>query len=64
MLDNNRFEQLEKFYIRRKLLYVVSFYAIGCIFYMNNENWTLIDAIYFITVTITSVGYGDMEVSD
>jgi hypothetical protein len=64
MIDDESYQQFEKLDIKRRLIYVVAFYTLGCIFYMSNEDWTLIDAIYFITVTITSVGYGDLEVSN
>lgn len=63
MLDEARYEQLERLHIKQKLIYVISFYIVGCVFYMYMENWTLVDAVYFITVTITSVGYGDLEPS-
>jgi phosphatidylserine synthase len=64
MLDEARYEQLEKLQLMKKLLYVLLFYAVGCVFYMSMEPWTLVDTVYFITVTITSVGYGDLEVSE
>lgn len=37
------------------ILYVVSIY-----FYNHFENWSYLDAAYFITATVTTVGYGDL----
>lgn len=64
MLDDEHYEVLyvEKLHIRRRLIYVFVFYFIGCVFYMHEEPWSVIDAVYFITLTITSVGYGDLQV--
>jgi len=39
-------------------------YALGVIFYCLYEDWTLVNSWYFITVTITSVGYGVIVPSD
>jgi hypothetical protein len=40
------------------LLLVV--YVIGIFFYHNVEGWSYMDCAYFITVTITTIGYGDI----
>ena len=32
----------------------------GSIFYMLVENWTFIDALYFSTIVLTTVGLGDV----
>ena len=33
----------------------------GTIFYWHFEDWTLIEALYFSVVTLTTVGYGDLH---
>lgn len=33
--------------------------GIGTVFYHIVENWKLIDSLYFSTVTLTTIGYGD-----
>lgn len=42
-----------------KLIVVFLYYIIGCIYYNANMEWDALDCIYFITVSITTVGYGD-----
>ena len=32
----------------------------GTIFYWSVEDWTLVQALYFSVVTLTTVGYGDL----
>ena len=50
---------------------VVSFVALfvlyittGVIFYTQYEKWTFVTALYFTTVTLCTVGYGDQLPSD
>jgi voltage-gated potassium channel len=33
----------------------------GSLFYWRFEDWTLIEALYFSIVTLTTVGYGDLS---
>jgi len=33
----------------------------GTVFYWIAEDWTLIEALYFAVVTLTTVGYGDLS---
>ena len=33
----------------------------GTIFYWRFEDWTIIEALYFSIVTLTTVGYGDLS---
>ena len=39
---------------------LVTFYAIGSLAYDELEGWGMLDTCYFLTVTITTVGYGDI----
>lgn len=32
---------------------------VGSLFYMGNEGWTYLDAVYWVVATMTTVGYGD-----
>lgn len=40
---------------------VAIFYIVGIIFYSIVEDWTIVDSIYFITSSISTVGYGDLK---
>ena len=48
----------------RRILYVIVLILLflfgGATFYHIVENWRYIDALYFATATITTVGYGDI----
>jgi hypothetical protein len=46
-----------------KIFKVLVFYIIGVVFYHYNMGWSIVDCIYFITVTITSVGSGQSHFS-
>ena len=35
------------------------YYFVGILYFYHQEEWDSVDCIYFITVTITGVGYGD-----
>ena len=41
-------------------LILVAYYSVGGIVYDELEGWPLLDTAYFLTVTITTVGYGDI----
>ena len=53
--------KLMKHFGIRKLMAIVLFYVLSAIFYMHYENWNLSQTIYFLTVTIFTVGYGDIH---
>jgi hypothetical protein len=36
----------------------------GTVFYVLNEDWTIIDALYFCVMTMSTVGYGDLSPSN
>lgn len=36
------------------------FYVFGCLFFVEVEGWTVLDCIFFITQTISTVGYGNI----
>ena len=42
------------------VIVLVLLYAIGIAAYTHLEGWSVIDTVYFLTVTFTTVGYGDM----
>lgn len=63
-MDNEQVDKFEE--LRRKwetpFLSFCTFcfyFLIGGIFYYNVELWTALDCLYFQTVTMTTVGYGD-----
>jgi len=35
-------------------------YLTGILFYSHVEGWSYVDSAYFITATITTIGYGDL----
>jgi voltage-gated potassium channel Kch len=39
---------------------VLIIYVVGTFFYHNLEGWSYLDSVYFITMTITTIGYGDV----
>jgi hypothetical protein len=52
-------EIVKNLYLSIVLLAII--YVIGTIFYHNVERWSLLDSVYFITVTLATVGYGDIH---
>ncbi len=49
---------IRKYQIVLKLIIFIIYNAVAASFYVNNEGWTPIDSVYFVTVTTTTVGYG------
>jgi voltage-gated potassium channel Kch len=45
---------------RALLIMALVVLAVGVVFYVNVEHWSLVDAIYFCVVTLGTVGYGDI----
>lgn len=56
------YEFISKNIVKIKILCVFLFYLIGVLVYGNIENWDFINSVYFVTVTVTTVGYGYFHV--
>ena len=52
--------QIAKQDIAVSVVFLVLLYIIGILFYNHFEGWGYIDSAYFITATITTIGYGDI----
>lgn len=39
---------------------IIILYILGIAIYHNIEGWTYLEALYFLTATFTTVGYGDI----
>lgn len=46
---------------RRFILAALAIAAIGTIFYWLVEGWSIVDALYFTVITLTTIGYGDLH---
>jgi len=42
------------------IMLILVLYAVSVFFYNKFEGWEYLDATYFITMTITTIGYGDL----
>ena len=45
---------------RGSALLVVSLFLVGTAFYALAEGWSVVDAFYFSTMTLATVGFGDL----
>lgn len=43
----------------KKLALVIVYYIVGVLFYNSYEDWDILTCVYFITISSTTVGYGD-----
>jgi hypothetical protein len=46
-----------------KLAVVTLYYVFGCLYYCNMEGWSIINSIYFTTISVSTIGYGDITCS-
>ena len=46
---------------RPALIYAVVMIAIGAGLYHWLEGWSWLDAVYFVVITLTTIGYGDFS---
>lgn len=44
-------------------LNVIVYYVVGCLCFNHFEGWNVLECCYYITVTVTTVGYGDYSPS-
>lgn len=42
------------------IILIIIIYILGAFFYHNVEGWSFLDSVFFVTTTITTVGYGDL----
>ncbi|MFA5077747.1 MAG: potassium channel family protein [Candidatus Micrarchaeia archaeon] len=65
-LQEHYLEELrrEKARVKRKMVYAITLlgavYTMAIAAYHYTEKWDWLNAIYFTTETVTTVGYGDM----
>jgi hypothetical protein len=57
-----KIHQLEKYENLNRVIAIVLFYAIGVLVYSFLESWSVSDAVYFITISITTVGFGMLNI--
>ena len=50
--------------ISLKLLIVIVYYILGCLFYCHYEKWSIMDSVYFVTIGVSTIGYGDQVCRD
>jgi len=43
------------------MLYLLLYLGAGAVFYVVVEGWTFVDSMYFAIVTMSTVGYGDLD---
>lgn len=41
-------------------LLCAAYLSVGCIFYGMTAGWTILETVYFVSISITTVGYGDL----
>ena len=58
------YEFVSKHIVKIKILSVILFYIIGVSVYSSTQGWDIINSIYFVTVTVSTVGYGFFHIKD
>lgn len=51
-------------YLKKRIIFasllVATLLSIGTVYYNHEEGWSHVDAFYFSTMTLTTIGYGDL----
>lgn len=45
---------------RQDVTVLITYFVLGCVVYKLVEGWSFLDSVYFMVVTSTTVGYGDI----
>lgn len=48
-------------WVLARIASVVAYYVVGVCFYHATEDWTVMDSVYFVTVSVSTIGYGDLH---
>jgi hypothetical protein len=59
-MKRTREEELIVRYFQAVMLLALGVLAGGAVFYHFVEDWSWLDSFYFSTVTLTTIGYGDL----
>lgn len=51
---NNNYRGMKKYF------HVIIYFMVGILFYYSYESWGVADCVYYIVVTFSTVGYGDL----
>ncbi|EGB07180.1 hypothetical protein AURANDRAFT_28458, partial [Aureococcus anophagefferens] len=47
--------------VLKDLFIIASYYVVGILVLHRFEGWSTVDSIYFLSVTVTTIGYGDIS---
>lgn len=51
----------KQFTFLKSVIMIFLFFISNCIFFAHFEDWSILEAVYFSVVTITTTGYGDLK---